>query len=208
MPSVKKTWFSDKTGLNLLLPILGIMLGIFLLFMVWDMARRLDSTTREGFASKLGRNRNSKSSNNSKKQPKTLNSSKLDKLKNGDYDANAELRDYGMDGTGEDEDTEEDDEKYDELGTKMGENALKRIIAKRGKVDTFKDVVGNIDRIRPGAFNFRSIGNTIKRYNENFNNQLNHAREKNKNNNFEATMAQGSVLFKEFKKLFAFSEMF
>ena len=213
MPSLKtqsQRWFSEKTGMNLILPILGILLAIFLVLMVWDIARPIQTLNREGFASsKLGRNRNNNKygDKSPKKQPKTINSSKLSKLKNGEYDANAELRDYGMAGTGEEEE-ENDDDLYDEYGAKMGESALKKMMAKSGKGDTFKDVVGNIDRIQPGAFNFRSIGATIRRYNENFNNQLNNAKSKNKDNNFEGTMAQGQVIFKEFKKLFAFSEMF
>ena len=180
-----------------------------------------------GLKSKSGKNIKHKEkyedvASNNRKQNPSPNQSKLSELKNGKYNPNDDLKNYGMDGgknsksTTKEEDTdmeepdEEDtelDKKMDKLGANLGKSALNSLV-KKGKRDNFKNVINEVDNINPGAFDLTSIGGTIRRYNENFNNRLNHAKAKNKGDNLEATMAQGSVIFDEFKKIFLFSEMF
>lgn len=227
-----------KSKLNqVLMPILGVVIAILLVYMVWDIAAR-PVTSNEGFTSS-NKNRlselKSKTDKNIKhkekyadavstnrKQNPSPNQSKLSELKNGKYNPNDDLKNYGMDGgknlksptkeeyTDVEDPDEEDtelDKKMDKLGEKLGKSALNSLV-KKGKRDNFKNVINEVDNINPGAFDLTSIGGTIRRYNENFNNRLNHAKAKNKGDNLEATMAQGSVIFDEFKKIFLFSEMF
>jgi len=194
-----------------LIPLLGFCLVILLTYMVWDIARY--KLPNEGFTSQPN---NAKSSNNAKTTArKTKNTtristkSKLYKMKNGSYSANKDIKNYGMDGTGndttDDEKETELDKTFEKKGTNMGKSTLKKLAKNR---DNFKNVINEVDNINPGAFNLNSIGGTIRRYNENFNNRLNYAKSKNKDDNLEATMAQGKVIFDEFKKIFLFTEMF
>ena len=233
MKKHSKTQFTQpKSQLNqILLPLLGIAIVALLVYMVWDIAARPVSSN-EGFTasqgsgsnnklSKLGNNK-SNGGNNTKSKKPSPNQSKLSELKNGKYNPNDDLKNYGMDGgknsksttkeeyTDVEEPDEEDtelDKKMDKLGANLGKSALNSLV-KKGKRDNFKNVINEVDNINPGAFDLTSIGGTIRRYNENFNNRLNHAKAKNKGDNLEATMAQGSVIFDEFKKIFLFSEMF
>lgn len=220
-----------STLVQILIPLLCIAIVALLAYMVWDIAAR-PVASNEGFTasqgsgsnnklSKLGNNK-LKGGNNTKTKNPSPNQSKLSELKHGKYNPNDDLKNYGMDGgknlkspTKEeyadvedpDEEDTELDKKMDKLGEKLGKSALNSLV-KKGKRDNFKNVINEVDNINPGAFDLTSIGGTIRRYNENFNNRLNHAKAKNKGDNLEATMAQGSVIFDEFKKIFLFSEMF
>jgi hypothetical protein len=215
--------------IQILVPLLGIAIVALLVYMVWDLASKPISSN-EGFTAlnstnnKLSKlvNNKSKAGNNTKSKKPSPNQSKLSELKKGKYKPNDDLKNYGMDGAKnskstakrEDIDAEDPDEedteldkKLDKLGANLGKSALNSLV-KKGKRDNFKNVINEVDNINPGAFDLTSIGGTIRRYNENFNNRLNHAKAKNKGDNLEATMAQGSVIFDEFKKIFLFSEMF
>jgi hypothetical protein len=79
---------------------------------------------------------------------------------------------------------------------------------REGGVDNFQDVLDEIDQIDPSAFSARSMSSTISRYNDNLNNRLNWAKKKHGDNRLDRTMAQGSVLWDEFKKIFMFTEVF
>lgn len=77
-----------------------------------------------------------------------------------------------------------------------------------GGVDNFQDVLDEIDQIDPSAFSAKSMSSTISRYNDNLNNRLNWAKKKHGNNRLDRTMAQGNVLWDEFKKIFMFTDVF
>lgn len=79
---------------------------------------------------------------------------------------------------------------------------------KEGGVDNFQDILDEIDQIDPTAFTAKSMSSTLTRYNDNLNNRLNWAKKKHPDNRLDRTMAQGSVLFDEFKKIFMFTEVF
>jgi hypothetical protein len=191
------------------LGILCFMIALLLIYMIWDICNR---SINEGFntrQSKTAKSSNKTSTTKSgNKSNKLVGQSKLSMMKNGKYNPNDDLKNYGMDGRG-DEETELD-KRIDEMGTKMGEDLLVKLGNKRskGKRDNFKNVINEVDNINPGAFDLTSIGGTIRRYNENFNNRLNYAKSKNEGDNLEATMAQGKVIFDEFKKIFLFTDMF
>lgn len=200
---------------KLLLPLLSVVIVLLLVYMVCDLA--VVQKTEEGFATekidKLAKLK-SRASNKKGKSP-SPNQSKLSAMKNGKYNPNQDLKSYGMDtNNSADEDTDTTETELDteiaNLGTELGEKTLNKLAAKKskGKRDNFKNVINEIDNINPGAFDFTSIGGTIRRYNENFNNRLNYAKSKNKDDNLEATMAQGHIIFDEFKKIFLFTDMF
>lgn len=200
------------SGINrVLVPVLGILIVLLLVYMVWDLAKR---PIEEGFAgqSKLAKLKSGKvKSGNSKPGTKSPspNQSKLSIMKNGRYNPNEDLKNYGIDGDNTQSENSLDDA-IDNLGTKLGEKTLNELAKKKskGKRDNFKNVLNEIDNINPGAFDFTSIGGTIRRYNENFNNRLNYAKSKNEGDNLEATMEQGRIIFDEFKKIFLFTDMF
>lgn len=79
-------------------------------------------------------------------------------------------------------------------------------LGKPGARDAFKDVMNEVDKIDLEAISLNGFTNTIKQYNDNFNNRLEHARKKNNNNDMEVAMAQWDVLKDEFRKLFLFSD--
>ncbi len=228
--SVSKPVTKSKM-LSFLIPVLGILITVLLVYMVWDLATRPNSsTTEEGFIAKsksvnksgnsLGKLkslRKMKKGQNSKKR--SPSQSKLSEMKNGKYNPNDDLKDYGMDGDPSKKDDIDDtilqnDSKLEKhlakMGSEFGKDALDKLMANRasGKRDNFKNVINEVDNINPGAFDLTSIGGTIRRYNENFNNRLNYAKAKNEGDNLEATMAQGKVIFDEFKKIFLFTDMF
>jgi hypothetical protein len=215
MPNKQNLAVSNKlfNGVNhVLVPMLGIAIAVLLVYMVWDLAKR---PTEEGFAgsSKLEKlkSRKLKSNNNGKTSKKpNPKQSKLSTMKHGRYDANEELKNYGMDGDDTETKTDNMDTDISNLGTEIGEKTLNELAKKKskGKRDNFKNVINEIDNINPGAFDLTSIGGTIRRYNENFNNRLNYAKAKNEGDNLEATMAQGRIIFDEFKKIFLFTDMF
>ena len=166
-----------------------------------------------------------KNSQNSKSKTRSPGQSKLSAMKKGKYNPNDDLKNYGMDAdpntNGKDADEDEAanngltydsklEKQMSKIGSKLGTDALNQMMDKRanGKRDNFKNVINEVDSINPGAFDLTSIGGTIRRYNENFNNRLNYAKAKNEGDNLEATMAQGKVIFDEFKKIFLFTDMF
>ena len=79
-------------------------------------------------------------------------------------------------------------------------------LSKPGSNDKFKDVMTEVDKIYLEAISLSGFTNTIKKYNENFNNRLDYARKRNNNNDLESAMAQWDILKDEFKKLFVFSD--
>jgi hypothetical protein len=200
---------------KLLLPILAAAIVLLLVYMVWDLATHRQ--TEEGFATrKSGKLAKLKARDKHKnaKSP-SPGQSKLSSLKKGKYDANQDLKSYGMDG-GQDSEPDTNNSAKDldteiaSLGAEIGEKTLNHLASEKskGKRDNFKNVINEIDNINPGAFDFTSIGGTIRRYNENFNNRLNYAKSKNEGDNLETTMAQGRIIFDEFKKIFLFTDMF
>jgi len=198
-------------GINrIIVPVLGIFIVLLLVYMVWDLAKQ---PIEEGFAgsSKLAKLKTGKLKPSGAKTP-SPNLSKLSEMKHGKYNANEELKNYGMDGDKTDNSQSETDldDAISNLGTQLGNKMLNELAQKKskGKRDNFKNVINEIDNINPGAFDFTSIGGTIRRYNENFNNRLNYAKSKNENDNLEATMEQGRIIFDEFKKIFLFTDMF
>ena len=135
-------------------------------------------------------------------------SSKLNKQKRGKkYDANYDIKMYGLDGNTSRSGFSDIEKRQKGNGNKSKLSKLSKF-SKKGKRDEFKDVIAEIDQINPGAFSFKSIGNTMKRYNNNLDSRLRYAKDSNNHSKLDGTMAQGSVLFDEFKKLFAFSDMF
>jgi hypothetical protein len=108
--------------------------------------------------------------------------------------------------------TKKANEKFaDVAGTSQSNNREKAERLKKlssGDQDNFQDVLDEIDMIDPTAFTFRSMGNTINRYNDNLNRRLNRANKKHNDNRLDRTMAQGSILWDEFKKMFLFTNMF
>lgn len=220
--------------ISYLIPLLGILITILLVYMVWDLATRpILSTSEEGFTTnskvdnksgkRLGKLKSNvhKMENDQNEKKRSPNQSKLSAMKNGKYNPNDDLKDYGMDGNpsqindkGDDDSVLPTDSKLEKtlakMGSKFGKDALEQLMEKRagGKRDNFKNVINEVDNINPGAFDLTSIGGTIRRYNENFNNRLNYAKAKNEGDNLEGTMAQGKVIFDEFKKIFLFTDMF
>jgi hypothetical protein len=169
--------------------------------------------------------RANKNSQNSKSKNWSPGQSKLSAMKKRKYNFNDDFKNYGMDADPNTNGKEADEDEaanngltYDsklekqmsKLGSDLGTDALNQMMSKRanGKRDNFKNVINEVDSINPGAFDLTSIGGTIRRYNENFNNRLNYAKAKNEGDNLEATMAQGKVIFDEFKKIFLFTDMF
>lgn len=79
-------------------------------------------------------------------------------------------------------------------------------LVKPGKVDHFNNVMTEVDNIDLESISISGFTDTIKKYNNNFNNRLEYARKKNNNNDLESAMAQWDVLKDEFGKLFLFSD--
>jgi hypothetical protein len=79
-------------------------------------------------------------------------------------------------------------------------------LVKPGKVDHFNNVMTEVDNIDLESISISGFTDTIKKYNDNFNNRLEYARKKNNNNDLESAMAQWDVLKDEFGKLFIFSD--
>jgi hypothetical protein len=79
-------------------------------------------------------------------------------------------------------------------------------LVKPGKVDHFNNVMTEVDNIDLESISISGFTDTIKKYNDNFNNRLEYARKKNNNNDLESAMAQWDVLKDEFGKLFLFSD--
>lgn len=79
-------------------------------------------------------------------------------------------------------------------------------LAKRGHVDEFQDVLNEVDTMDVSSISIKGISDTIRRYNNNIENRLKYAKEKNNSSDMEATMSQFDVLKDEFVKIFAFSD--
>ena len=82
----------------------------------------------------------------------------------------------------------------------------KKIVA--NDEDNFQNVMDELDNVDLDAFSFNSIGNTIKRYSDNLTNRIDNAAKQNPYSPLDKTMAQGHVLFDEFKKLFILKDVF
>jgi hypothetical protein len=74
--------------------------------------------------------------------------------------------------------------------------------------DNFQNVMDEIDNVDLDAFSFNSIGNTLGRYSDNIKNRLKNAADTNPYSPLDKTMAQGSILYDEFKKLFVIKNVF
>ena len=167
------------------LVLICLVLGILLIYLIYDSIKK-QPMLHEGFAS-------SKLNNKHKRGKK--------------YDANYDIKMYGLDGNTSRSGFSDIEKRQKGNGNKSKLSKLSKF-SKKGKRDEFKDVIAEIDQINPGAFSFKSIGNTMKRYNNNLDSRLRYAKDSNNHSKLDGTMAQGSVLFDEFKKLFAFSDMF
>lgn len=83
-----------------------------------------------------------------------------------------------------------------------------RALAKKGQVDEFQNVLDEVDSMDVSTISIKGISDTIKRYNNNVENRLKYAKQKNNSNDLESAMAQYNVLKDEFVKIFSFSEFF
>ncbi len=172
------------------LPVLVVLLLCTLTFMVHDMIPTSSPTgVVEGF--KDGANLRRLVNNKRNPKFKSFNST--------------HLKNYGF----------KSSEKFTDTDKKSGKNKAKAELITRvskahreGGVDNFQDVLDEIDQIDPSAFSAKSMSSTISRYNDNLNNRLNWAKKKHGDNRLDRTMAQGSVLWDEFKKIFMFTEVF
>jgi hypothetical protein len=79
-------------------------------------------------------------------------------------------------------------------------------LAKRGHVDEFQNVLNEVDSMDVSSISVKGISDTIRRYNNNIENRLKYAKEKNNSSDMEAAMSQFDVLKDEFVKIFAFSD--
>lgn len=188
----------NKTGISrpfnippYVLPVLVVLLLCTLTFMVHDMislgSSRASSpvSTIEGF--KDGSSLRKMIDNKRNSKSKSFNST--------------HLKNYGFKNL----------EKFTDTGKNKKKAELITRVSKahqEGGVDNFQDVLDEIDQIDPSAFSARSMSSTISRYNDNLNNRLNWAKKKHGDNRLDRSMAQGSVLWDEFKKIFMFTEVF
>lgn len=79
-------------------------------------------------------------------------------------------------------------------------------LAKRGHVDEFQDVLNEVDSMDVSSISVKGISDTVRRYNDNIENRLKYAKQKNNSSDMEAAMSQFDVLKDEFVKIFAFSD--
>lgn len=86
-----------------------------------------------------------------------------------------------------------------------GKSKLNKL-AKRGHVDEFQDVLNEVDSMDVSSISVKGISDTIRRYNDNIENRLKYAKQKNNSSDMEAAMSQFDVLKDEFVKIFAFSD--
>jgi uncharacterized protein YggL (DUF469 family) len=83
-----------------------------------------------------------------------------------------------------------------------------RSLAKKGQVDEFQNVLDEVDSMDVSSISIKGISDTIKRYNNNVENRLKYAKQKNNSNDLESAMAQYNVLKDEFVKIFSFADYF
>ena len=104
-----------------------------------------------------------------------------------------------------------DDEKFFNISAK---DIQKKIFSgsssnsNNNDTDNFQNIMDEIDNVDLDAFSFNSIGNTLGRYSDNIKNRLKTAADSNPYSPLDKTMAQGSVLYDEFKKLFVIKNVF
>lgn len=105
----------------------------------------------------------------------------------------------------------DDDEKFFNISAK---DIQKKIFSgsssnsNNNDTDNFQNIMDEIDNVDLDAFSFNSIGNTLGRYSDNIKNRLKNAADSNPYSPLDKTMAQGSVLYDEFKKLFVIKNIF
>jgi hypothetical protein len=87
-------------------------------------------------------------------------------------------------------------------------SALKQISndTNPGSVDTFQNVLDELDNIDAGTFKFKNISGVVSHYNDNIKNRLKHA-DKKGYNSYDKTIAKGGVLFDELKKLMSYTSL-
>jgi hypothetical protein len=87
-------------------------------------------------------------------------------------------------------------------------SALKQISndANPGSVDTFQNVLDELDNIDAGTFKFKNISGVVSHYNDNLKNRLKYA-DKKGYNSYDKTVAKGGVLFDELKKLMSYTSL-
>jgi hypothetical protein len=87
-------------------------------------------------------------------------------------------------------------------------SALKQISndANPGSVDTFQNVLDELDNIDIGTFKFKNITGVVSHYNDNLKNRLKHA-DKKGYTGYDKTIAKGGVLFDELKKLMSYTSL-
>jgi hypothetical protein len=76
-----------------------------------------------------------------------------------------------------------------------------------GSVDNFQNVLDEIDNIDINTFKFDNMTNVASAYNNNIKNRLKYA-DKHNHSRFDKTVAKGSVLLDEFKKLISYDKYF
>jgi hypothetical protein len=79
--------------------------------------------------------------------------------------------------------------------------------ANPGKYDRFQNILDEVDKIDTNSFSFTSMNEALRSYNDNINNRMNYVKKKSRSN-FDGTLAQGSVLIDELKKLFSYDSYF
>lgn len=86
--------------------------------------------------------------------------------------------------------------------------ALKQISndANPGSVDTFQNVLDELDNIDIGTFKLKNISGVVSHYNNNLKNRLKYA-DKKGYNSYDKTVAKGGVLFDELKKLMSYTSL-
>lgn len=146
-----------------------------------------------------------------KKQLPKSKSSKLLKLKiqnNPEY-KNTKSRhiDEGINNTSNDTKTKSNNKTKEDFNDTF--TLLKEIDsdANPGKYDRFQNILDEVDKIDTNSFSFTSMNDALRAYNDNINNRMKYAK-KHSSSNFEGTMAQGSILIDELKKLFSYDSYF
>lgn len=79
-------------------------------------------------------------------------------------------------------------------------------LARKGQIDEFQDVLDEVDTMDVSSISIKGISDTIRRYNENIENRLTYAKQKNNSSELESAMSQFNVLKDEFVKIFAFAD--
>lgn len=75
-----------------------------------------------------------------------------------------------------------------------------------GSTDNFQNVLDELDNIDVDTFSLKNITGVVSNYNDNITNRLKHAGKKGYSN-FDKSIAKGSVLLDEFKKLISYTSL-